>query len=154
MRRLGNLSICTFLILCISSSSSAQSPRLKIHDGQKLAAVGNSLGERMNLYGNFESRLHLRHAGSQIRFRNFCWPADEVGERQRPGSYTKIDDPVAVFAPEAYLCFFGTNESYAGTDQATVDAFVASYRDYLAEMNSTYSGGKAQFVLISPVAFE
>lgn len=154
MRRLGSLSICLLVVLACASITSAQSPRLEIRDGQKLVTVGNSLGERMNLYGNFESLLQLRHAGKQIQFRNFCWPADEVGQRQRPGSYTKIDDPVAIFAPEIYLCFFGANESYAGTDDATVAAFLQSYRDYLGEMNATYSDGKAQFVLVSPIAFE
>ena len=125
-----------------------------LRDGLKVAAVGGSTGELMNLYGHFETRLHLRHADKHIRFRNFCWPADEVGIRQRPGSYTTIDDPLAIFAPEAYLCFFGTNESYAGTDDETVNAFLASYRDYMAETNANYSQGKAQFVLVSPIAFE
>ncbi|MCA9136265.1 MAG: heme-binding protein, partial [Planctomycetales bacterium] len=154
MRRLGHLSVLLLLLSFTPTVSMAQAPRLEIRDGLKLASVGNSLGERMNLYGNFETRLHLRQSDHHIRFRNFCWPADEVGHRQRPSSYTTIDDPVAIFAPEAYLCFFGANESYAGDDQATVDAFIASYRNYMSDMNSTYSGGKAQFVLVSPIAFE
>jgi putative heme-binding domain-containing protein len=154
MSRLVYLSICLILTLCGSCLSAAQSPRITIRDGLKLAAVGNSLGERMNLHGNFESRLQLRLAGRRIQFRNFCWPADEVGERQRPGSYTKIDDPLQVFSPDAYLCFFGANESYAGHDSESVAAFIASYRDYLAEVNAAYSDGKAQFVLVSPIAFE
>ncbi|WP_182867288.1 PVC-type heme-binding CxxCH protein [Stieleria mannarensis] len=160
MKRLGYRSVSLFLVLAAcqflatTPGAVAQSPRLQIRKGLKLAAVGNSLGERMNLYGNFETRFQLRHAGADVRFRNFCWPADEVGNRQRPGSYTTIDDPLAVFAPQAYLCFFGANESYAGTDDATVEAFIASYRDYLALLNSNYSGGNAQFVLVSPIAFE
>lgn len=165
MRRLGFLSFCLLAVALAAAIPPAQAAdppaqaadppvRLQLAKGQKLVAVGNSLGERMNLYGHFETRLHLRHADKQIRFRNFCWPADEVGNRQRPGSYTEIDDPVAVFGPEAYLCFFGANESYAGHDADTVAAFVAAYLDYMAHMNATYSGGKAQFVLVSPIAFE
>ncbi|MCS7471292.1 GDSL-type esterase/lipase family protein [Stieleria sp. ICT_E10.1] len=160
MRRLGSLSASLFVVLAACQLvatpliASAESPALRLREGIKLAMVGNSLGERMNLYGNFETRLQLRHAGTNIRFRNFCWPADEVGNRQRPGSYTKIDDPLAVFSPEAYLCFFGANESYAGTDDATVAAFEAAYRDFLSQMNAAYSGGTAQFVLVSPIAFE
>ncbi|MCO8124305.1 c-type cytochrome [Stieleria sp. TO1_6] len=158
MRRFGNLSVVLMLLHVLLhgalDQALAESPRLNIQQGQKLATVGNSLGERMNLYGNFETRLQLRHADKQIAFRNFCWPADEVGVQQRPGSYTKIDDPMAVFGPQAYLCFFGTNESYAGDDDQAVADFIATYKDYIAKTNETYSGGDAQFVLVSPAAFE
>ncbi|KAA5546202.1 c-type cytochrome [Roseiconus nitratireducens] len=136
------------------NQSRAEEPRLELHPRQKIAVVGNSLGERMNLFGHFETRLHLRHGDQQLQFRNFAWPADEVGQRQRPSNYTTIDDPLKIFAPETYLCFFGANESYAGTDPETVQAFQDAYRSYLEELKSKYSGGEAQFVLISPIAFE
>ncbi|MEL6110191.1 MAG: PVC-type heme-binding CxxCH protein [Planctomycetota bacterium] len=125
-----------------------------IEDGQKIAVVGNSLGERMNLFGHFETQLHLHYADKKIRFRNFSWPADEVGIQQRPSSYTKIDDPMKVFAPELYLCFFGANESYAGTTPEALSDFKQRYREYIERVNAEYSGGKARFVLISPIAFE
>ena len=38
---------------------------------------------------------------------NFGWPCDEVGHQQRPNDYTAIDDPLAVFAPNVLICFFG-----------------------------------------------
>ncbi|WP_436716125.1 PVC-type heme-binding CxxCH protein [Roseiconus lacunae] len=137
-----------------ATSGTATQPKLELAKGTKLVAVGSSLGERMNLYGYFETDLHLAHSDKQIQFRNFCWPADEVSVRQRPSNYTDIDDPLAVFAPQAYLCFFGTNESYRGADRASVEQFVKDYRAYLKETNAKYSGGDAQFVLISPAAFE
>ena len=154
MKRLICLLFCCYLTVSLAQTAGADPPQLKIEKGLKLVSVGNSLGERMNLYGNFETRLHLRHGESEIRFRNFCWPADEVGNRQRPSNYTEIDDPLAVFSPQAYLCFFGTNESYAGSDPQTIKGFIQTYKSYLDEMNAKYSGGKAQFVLVSPAAFE
>ena len=154
MQRLSSVLCFSALILVVCcANSSAQSP-LEISPGQKIAVVGNSLGERMNLFGHFETRLQLRHADKQIRFRNFSWPADEVGIQQRPSSYTKIDDPMKVFAPELYLCFFGANESYAGVSPENLSDFKQRYRDYIRRVNDEYSGGKARFVLVSPIAFE
>ncbi len=77
MRRLGYLSASLFVLLAACQLfakppiASAEAPALQLREGIKLALVGNSLGERMNLYGNFETRLQLRHAGTNIRFRNF-----------------------------------------------------------------------------------
>ena len=142
----------------ISSGNAPASDQqvLPIEQGQRIAAVGNCLAERMNLFGNFETRLQLRQVDRDIRFRNFGWPADEVGNRQRPNNYTVIDDPLKVFSPNLFLCFYGFNESFAGDDAKSVDAFIADYRKWIAELKKTYSsaGEATRFVLVSPVAFE
>jgi putative heme-binding domain-containing protein len=108
----------------------------------------------MNLYGHFETLLHTRFPEQELVFRNFGWPADEVGNQQRPNSYTTIDDPLQVFGPETFLCFFGFNESFAGRSPAAIDAFVASYRAYISSMSEQFADNRPSFVLISPIAFE
>ncbi len=140
----------------VTNRSDAAASVYPIEPNQRIAAVGNSLAERMNLFGNFETRLHLRNLAEKVRFRNFGWPADEVNIRQRPSSYTNIDDPLLVYSPNLYLCFYGFNESFGGDDPATVDAFVANYRAWISELGSTYTaeGDTAKFVLVSPTAFE
>jgi putative heme-binding domain-containing protein len=127
-----------------------------IQKNQRMAAVGNSLAERMNLFGNFETRLHLRHPSDNIRFRNFGWPADEVANRQRPSNYTTIDDPLKEFSPNLFLCFYGFNESFAGSDEKSVTQFIANYRKWIAELAASYTkdGEPARFILVSPTAFE
>lgn len=141
--------------LSAGSTLQAGEPILKLEPGEKVAMVGNALAERMNLYGHFETRWQLHTEGLQTQFRNFGWPADEVGNQQRPNSYTTIDDPLEVFAPNRFLCFFGFNESFAGTDEATLDAFVEAYREYIKKTAEKYGqDGKAKFVLVSPTAFE
>ena len=122
----------------------------------RVAAVGNSLAERMNLFGHFESLLHTRYPDREIVFRNFGWPADEVGFQQRPSNYTKIDDPLEVFSPEVFLCFFGYNESFAGTDTETLGQFIENYRSYLDTTTKRFANSDSlpEFVLVSPIAFE
>ncbi len=149
--------IALLFSLCLGTPGTAQDRApLEFEPGQRVAAVGNSLAERMNLYGNFETQLHLGHADQKIEFRNFGWPADEVADRQRPNSYTTIDDPLKVFAPNMFLCFYGTNESFDGTDDATVDQFVANYRNWIKELSANYAATDKppRFVLVSPAAFE
>ena|GEM_PF-93951 len=122
--------------------------------GQRIAMVGNSLAERMNLFGHFESLLHTRLPQKQLIFRNFGWPADEVANQQRPGNYTNLDNPLDVFNPDAFLCFYGFNESFNGPEG--VSSFIANYRSYLNGLKGQYGkdGRKLAFVLVSPVAFE
>ena len=116
--------------------------------------MGGSFGEVPGQEGTFEALLHSRFAKSEWVVRNFCRPADEVGVRQRPGNYTEIDDPLKVFGPDALLCFFGGNESFAGA--AGLAKFVADYEKYLDELAKAYpaKGGAPSFVLVSPAAFE
>ncbi|TWT91293.1 PVC-type heme-binding CxxCH protein [Stieleria varia] len=143
------------LIFVLVPIASADSAKLSLSPEQKVAVIGNSLAERMNLFGDFETRFQLRNAGKKIQFRNFGWPADEVANRQRPNSYTTIDDPLKIYSPNVFLCFYGFNESFAGTSPETLAAFRDAYRQNIANMASTYGAdGKAQFVLISPTAFE
>ncbi len=134
----------------------AASGPLKLRKGHRIVAVGNSLAERMNLFGHFETLLHTRFPEKELVFRNFGWPADEVGNQQRPSSYTTIDDPLEAFGPELFFCFFGFNESFAGDDSANLQDFIGSYRDYISQMTERFTkeGRKPTFVLISPTAFE
>jgi putative heme-binding domain-containing protein len=129
---------------------------LPLRKGQRIAAVGNSLAERMNLFGHFETLLHTRFPDKELVFRNFGWPADEVANQQRPSSYTTIDDPLEVFGPDMFMCFFGFNESFAGRDKGDIEAFISNYRSYIAGMTERFArrGKEPKFVLISPTAFE
>ncbi len=136
-------------------------PALEIKSGQRIALVGNSLAERMSLYGHFESSLHQRFSGKRLLVRNFGWPADEVGLQQRPYNYTRLDDPLAVFAPDTFLCFFGFNESFAAADPEVdigeaIRQFLDDYLAYLSDLTERFSidGNSPRFVLISPIAFE
>src|SRR5437868_13085876 len=44
---------------------------LKFVKGERIAFVGNSLAERMNIYGHFEPMLHYRHPDLELEILNF-----------------------------------------------------------------------------------
>lgn len=129
---------------------------LELVKGERIALIGNSTAERMNLFGNFETMLHARFADKEIVVRNFARPAEEVAVHQRSADYTKIDDPLYAYNPDTFLCFFGFNESFAGPEG--VEKFKADYEKFIDEYSSKYARDDAKsaprFVLVSPIAFE
>ncbi|MFN5436109.1 MAG: PVC-type heme-binding CxxCH protein [Planctomyces sp.] len=179
IRRLPALAVC-LLLACVCSPLSAQSSRelaqklmalperpkrpdlppsslpLQFLKGERVAFLGNSTAERMNLFGHFETLLHSRFPDQQLIIRNFARPAEEVGVQQRSADYTALDDPQLAFGADTYFCFFGFNESYAGP--AGLDAFKARYNQYLDTMAQRYprddTKAAPRFILVSPIAFE
>lgn len=129
---------------------------LQFLKGERVAFLGNSLAERMNLFGHFETLLHTRFPEKELVIRSFARPAEEVGVQQRSSDYTALDDPQLAFGADTYFCFFGFNESFAGPEG--IDAFKDRYRNYLDTVISRYPRDDAQspprFILVSPIAFE
>jgi putative heme-binding domain-containing protein len=129
---------------------------LQFLDGERVAFVGNSTAERMNLFGHFEALLHQRFPDKKLVVRNFARPADEVANRQRAGDYTKLDDPMKAFGADTYLLFFGFNESFTGPEG--VNTFKANYGKLLDELAAKYprddTNASPRFVIVSPIAVE
>jgi len=140
--------------LLITATVSAAEAQLDLKPHDRIALVGNSLAERMRLYGHFEALLHLRFPKHELVVRNFGWPCDEVGHQQRPNDYTALDDPLAVFAPNVLICFFGYNESFAGPEglprfKEQLAEYVRRNREHFAKDSQP-----PRIVLVSPIAYE
>ncbi|HYG75841.1 MAG TPA: ThuA domain-containing protein [Planctomycetota bacterium] len=127
---------------------------LEFIKGERIALVGSSLAERMNLFGHFETLLHSRFPQQELLVRNFARPADEVSIQQRSNDYTKIDDPFQVFGPDTIFCFFGYNESFAGPEG--IEKFKTAYDNLLNDYAKKYprDGAPPRYVIVSPIAFE
>src|SRR5262245_8616210 len=129
---------------------------LEFIKGERIALVGNSTAERMNLFGHFETLLHTRFPDKELVVRNFARPAEEVSVHQRSADYTKIDDPLYAFGVDTFICFFGFNESFKGPDG--VEPFKTEYEKFLDEYAARYprdeTKARPRFVLISPIAVE
>ena len=145
--------ILALAVVLVSQLPQRAATPVDFKKGEHVAFVGGGTGERMSLYGNFEALLHARFPDRELVVRNFCRPADEVALRQRPNDYAKIDDPLTVFRPDTFVCFFGFNESFAGADG--VAKFKTDYAKFIADYAAKYgTDGKARFILVSPVAVE
>jgi putative heme-binding domain-containing protein len=139
-----------------SKDSTSQSGKFVPRDSERVAMVGSSLAERMNLFGYFESLLLTRFPEKHLVVRNFGWPADEVGKQQRPDNYTTIDDPLVEFGPELFICFFGFNEHFAGDSAEALSKFKDTYRSWIEAKRGQFSkpDRPARFILVSPIAQE
>ena len=105
------IAVAIALIPFVALAQKPAPPAFQLAQGERIALVGGSFGEVLGQEGTFEALLHSRFAESELVVRNFCRLADEVGVRQRPANYTAIDDPLKVFGPDAFVCFFGFNET-------------------------------------------
>ena len=137
-------------MLAIAAAETPVKFELRPHD--RVAFVGNSLAERMNLHGHFESLLHARFPKLELVVRNFGWPGDEAGLQQRPDNYTAIDDPFLVFGANVFFCFFGYNESFAG--RGGLVKFKENLAGYIRKTRGKLTNDAARFVFVSPTAFE
>jgi putative heme-binding domain-containing protein len=126
--------------------------RLELRPQDRVAFVGGSTAERMNRGGHFETLLHARFPKHELSVRNFGWPGDEAGLRQRPDNYTKIDDPFAVFNPRVAIGFFGANEAFAG--RAGLRAFKENLAKWIEEMRAGSDGSTRRLALVTPAAHE
>jgi putative heme-binding domain-containing protein len=147
------------MLLCIvglTAGVSAQDPSppaFQPASGARVAMVGGSFGDVLGQEGTLEALMHSRFPGAKLVVRNFCRPADEVVVQQRPSNYTALDDPMRVFGPDTFLCFFGYNESFAGAEG--VGQFKSDCGKMLEEYAVRYPvKGGMKFVLISPAAVE
>ena len=129
---------------------------LEFIDGERIAFVGNSTAERLDMFGTFETLLHERFPTRHLVVRNFARPADEVARRDRGGNYTALDDPLAAFGADTYLLFFGFNESFAGP--GGVEQFTKQYESFLDGFAKQYPRDDTKvaprFVIVSPIAVE
>ncbi len=139
----------------VAKPQAAGEGRVEFAKGERVVLVGNSLAERMNLFGNFEALLHQGFPQHELVVRNFARTCDAVDNQQRPTSYTDIDDPLKVFQPDTFVCFYGLNEAFAGEEGES--QFRAAYLKYLDDTAAKYrraDGSPPRFILVSPTAWE
>src|SRR5688572_30271263 len=164
---------CGLLILSLAlgGTAPAAEPLLKLAKGDHVVLVGNTLAERLQQHGNFETLLHSRFPELELVVRNLGWSADEISLRPRSKDFKDHGHRLSDHQANVILAFFGFNESFAGT--AGLSQFEADLEGFLqAPQNiDRYSTARSnwdktpdkeeelpaikslrQIVLISPIA--
>ena len=142
-----------FSILTFKVSS--QGPAvLELKKGDNICIVGNTLADRMQHSGWFESLVYSAFPGYDLVFRNLGFAGDELTVRQRSEGFGSTDDWLKHEKADVVLAFFGYNESFKGA--AGVAAFKKDLEKFVKEtQKQNYSGkGAARVVLFSPIAAE
>ncbi|NCY01814.1 MAG: hypothetical protein EBX36_02625, partial [Planctomycetia bacterium] len=124
------------LLLCgqaVPAAADGPAPLvLRPHD--HVIMVGNTLAERMQYFGNFETLLHARFPRHELYVRDLGWSADELTIRLRSQGFRDHGSNLVDHAPDVVVAMFGFNESFAG--QAGLAAFE---RDLTAFVRNPYS---------------
>lgn len=145
------------LLACLPSANAADpkpAPKLLLEKGDHVCFIGNTLAERMQYDGHFETLLQARFPKHELVVRNLGFSADEVKFRPRSMNFGTPDQHLAMQKADVVLAFFGFNESFAG--EAGLPAFEADLRDFVEHtLHARYNGRSApRLALVSPIAHE
>ena len=140
--------------LLIASRVSAAPPKLELAKGNKIVMIGNTLAERMQYFGHFETLLHARFPNLELVFRDLGWSADELTLRPRSLDFQDHGHKLEDHQPDVILAAFGFNESFAG--EKGLPKFRSDLEAFIRETTSTKYNGKSapKLVVLSPIAHE
>src|SRR5260370_10982113 len=111
------LLIC-FGLVALAPASAAD--RFELLDGDRVILLGNTLIEREQRYGYWETLLTIRYPGRRIQFLNLGWSGDTVFGDARAGfgstadGFRHLTGHVLTIQPSVILLSYGLNESVAG----------------------------------------
>ncbi len=127
---------------------------LKLHAGDRIALIGNTLLERMQHFGHFEALLQQTHTEHELVVRNLCWPADTPDLQPRPENFADVEQHLFHERADVIFAAFGFNESFAG--EQGLPAFRKSLSSFVANLKSKAFNGETapRIVLVSPIANE
>lgn len=152
----------------------AAEPLVTLERGDKVLLIGNTLAERMQHFGAWETMLQSRFPEHHLVVRNLGWSADSISLRLRSLDFQDHGHTLFDHQPDVILAFFGFNESFAGPDgleqfKQDLVQFIADVRQ-LKYPSTTFERNKEedpivqdgrgevtqtpQLVLISPIANE
>jgi lysophospholipase L1-like esterase len=123
-------------------------------DGDRVVWIGNTLAEREQRHGYWETLLHLHNAKKQFTFRNLGWSGDTVFGDARAGfdnaakGFERLISLTLELKPTVILVSYGTNESFEGKEG------LPAFEKGLEKLLDALAPTKARFVLMTPIPFE
>jgi glucose/arabinose dehydrogenase/lysophospholipase L1-like esterase len=140
--------------MCGLTATDAESAALELQPSDHVVLIGNTLPERMQYFGHFETLLHGRFPAHGLVVRNLGYSADELTLRPRSQSFGSPDDHLTKWKADVVLAFFGLNESFAGPEG--LDKFKDDLAKFIKHTRGRKYNGKSapRLALISPIAHE
>lgn len=148
------LAAITLLATTTLPAADNQTPQLVLKKGDHISLIGNTLPERMQYFGHFETLLQAQFPQHQLSVRNLGFSADELNFRPRSMNFGEPDVHLTMQQTDVILAFFGFNESFKGP-QGLVQ-FEVHLRDFVKHtLSQKYNGtSPPRLVLVSPIAHE
>jgi glucose/arabinose dehydrogenase len=155
-RWLGGFALAAAILAApsLGRAVAADPVKLELQKGDRIILIGNTLAERMQYFGHFETLLQSRFPGLDLVVHDLGWSADEITLRPRSAGFKDHGHTLEDEKPDVLIAAFGFNESFAGPKglakfEKDLDAFI------LDTLKSKYNGKSApKLVLLSPIAHE
>ena len=126
----------------------------KFKDGDRIVWLGNTLVEREQRYGYWETALLAANADKNITVRNLGWSGDTVFGDARAGfdnaakGYERMVSLALELKPTVIFVSFGTNEAFDG------EAGLPKFEKGLEKLLDSLKPANARVVLFTPMPFE
>jgi len=122
-------------------------------DGDRIVWLGNTLVEREQRYGYWETALLAANPGKKLTVRNLGWSGDTVhGEARGRFDYNNADkcfkqivEPTLELKPTVIFISYGTNESFDGKNG------LPRFEKGLEKLLDALKPANARIVLFSPI---
>jgi lysophospholipase L1-like esterase len=144
----------SLLILAVAGLSAPAAQPLDLNDGDRVVWLGNTVIEREQRYGYWETALTLGHPDKNITFRNLGWSGDTVWGEARASfdspavGFRRLQERVVAAKPTVIIVGYGFNESFAGKDG------LPRFQMGLDTLLDTLTATKARVVVLGPQRHE
>jgi len=144
------------VLLCIFLAGVTEATSLKLKKGDHVVWIGNTFAERMQYFGEIESRLHACYPNHNLVVRNLAWSADTVSLRPRPKDFGNIHHYLTEAKADVILACYGFNETWDYGGDEGIERFGTDLANFLKELQTkNYNGTSApKIALYSPLACE
>jgi lysophospholipase L1-like esterase len=144
-------------LIAFTLAARAESPKpFEFKDGDRIVWLGNTLVEREQRYGYWETALIAANPDKKITVRNLGWSGDTVfGEARGRFEFSNADkcfkqivEPTLELKPTVIFICYGTNESFEGKDG------LPKFEKGLEKLLDALKPLNARIVLFSPLPVE
>lgn len=141
-----------FLLLVTVPAQTSETPQ--IQHGDRVVFLGNTLIEREQRYGYWETAITRLLPGKKIQFRNLGWSGDTVFGEARAGfgsvadGFKQLQSHTLSLKPTVLLLGYGTNESFQG--QPGLATFLKGCQNLI----NTLAPLKPRYLWLSPLQQE
>lgn len=146
---------CGLVVACFSTRvDAAAPPSVEFREGDRVVLLGGTFIERLQVYGQFETRLISALGARKLTVRNLGWSGDTVWGEARAvfggpqDGFNRLLKDTREAKPTLILLQYGGNEAQAGP---------AGLKDFAAQLGrllDALAETKARLVLLSPVRRE
>ena len=143
-------------LLAAALAAPAAPQPFEFKDGDRVVWIGNTLVEREQRYGYWETALIAANPDKNITFRNLGWSGDTVFGESRArfdfnnpnAGFKQLVDQTLALKPTVIFVSYGTNEAFEGKDG------LPKFEKGLEKLLDALKPAKARVVLFTPTRVE